>query len=531
MFAVVFRGATLLCAPAALNPTTDAAVITPVTAPTFAEIPYSFDRARDDVRSILVERGREYLRARQALEDHPAEAARAVVDRMNAVPAPGPQQQQRLMSVLSVLHRPEHVHIFADRLRGAMLDEQEIEPWRSLLIEQGATASDPLLALVADRQLSEIQRGELLGDLVALIPIERIDELTAQVGRGSSSLQQQLRRALIRRARHGEHEQAEIAKGLDHAISEAERTGPSPNVSDRLASLLVLRALCKPKDSDFAGQLASHAKMGNQAFVVRAAAIHALGKIKSGGDVLADIARTQGKALKPTARNHRDSQAAELLTWLSLTALIATDAEAAKSIAGELKLRGSSAPRLSALAYSLVDLDPHQAWLETSQENPWPEVQRSALMRVDGPCTRKTIKRLTLRSSAPQRGGSEYPIVAKAAIVALGRCASESSFDALADILADDSIEAPLRAEAAEQLIRRDVPGGADLIARIVAQDGLPQLSLHLIEALSHAPSPTTLVRESLCLAIQAEDPTIARAASSTFSRHFRGESCEPSSP
>jgi hypothetical protein len=475
--------------------------------------PAAYDEAtaQTDVHTILDGRGRVYLDARARLEEHPALAAQAVVDRLQAVPAPGPSQRQRLLSVLSALHRPEHVGIFAEQLRGAMLDEKPTDIWKGLLLDQGSAAVPALFELVADRELTMEQRGELLDALLDRLPRERFPEMTAQISSGSSVLQDHLRRGLIRRAKADSADGEAIVAALLEEMSRAEADG------GRLAAVVVFLAACGADGEHLVTQLGTLATNESKPFVARAAAVHALGRTDRGAAALEQVARHHAT---PTARR---VQASELLAWLALEAM---DPTQARAIATDLELHEAESPRLASLAYGLVELSPDHLWLPASQEHPWPQVRRAALQRVEGECTRKTVQSLARIAGPPPRGGAKDVLVGRAAVSALGRCGDEDALDALADILANRSLESPLRANAARQLIEHDVPGGADLIAKLLARGNFPEISRELAETLAHAPKPTKFVWEALCLSLEGEDPRVVPAARASFRKLYPEGTC-----
>ncbi|MFO7563775.1 MAG: HEAT repeat domain-containing protein [Enhygromyxa sp.] len=485
------------------------------TTPTPTEAPvqdYTLEQARADVEVVLVDRGRAYLDARARLEGHPALAAEAIVARLEAVPAPGPEKRDRLLNVLASLKQPEHVAMFGQQLRAAMLQDRPVELWMTLLRRQGAAATKILIDLVGDRELSNEQRGLLLEALVELTSRDSLGELMAMVGRGSAELQATLRRAVIRRSRADADDGQAIASGIDEDLdTDAADEG-------RFAQLLILRAACCAVDQGFSARLEALAADESSPFVVRVAAIDGLGRHGLGDGVLTALARTQGKAALA------GSQAGEVLLTLALEAL---PHETAAALAEELALLDAEAPRLAELGYRLASLSPDHAWLERSQSHAWPEVRRAALTRVaeSGGCDKPLVRALSRIAGPVSSGGDEDARVGRAAVGALGRCENPLAFKSLRELLDNTSVDVTQRAEAARQLAEHDL-AGADYVAGLLLDNRYPDLTRELALALGHAPEPSEEVRDALCRVGRA-NPMVASTAHESLARLFPGERCE----
>lgn len=473
---------------------------------------YTLEHAKADVETILVDRGRAYLDARARLEEHPALAAQAVVARLEAVPAPGPEKRDRLLNVLASLKQPEHVAMFGQQLRTAMIQGRPVELWMQLLRRQGAAATAVLVELVGDRELSNEQRGVLLEVLVELTSRDKLGELMAMVGRGSTELQATLRRAVIRRSRADAEDSRAIAAGIDEDL-DADASDES-----RFAQLLILRAACCEVDPAFSARLEALAADESSPFVVRVAAIDGLGRHGLGDGVLTQVIRDQSKPALD------GSQAGEILVSLALEAL---PTDAAATLAQELALIDAEAPRLAELGYQLVALSPDHGWLEHSQTHAWPEVRRAALARVaeSGACEKQLVRSLTRIAGPISGGGDEDARVGRAAVGALGRCGDPLAFKSLRELLDDTAVDITQRAEAARQLAQHD-PAGADYVAELLLEGRFPDLTRELALALGHAPEPSELVRDALCRTSRA-NPMVASTAHESLSRLFPGESCE----
>ena len=472
---------------------------------------YGLEQARADVEVILVDRGKAYLEARARLEEHPALAAEAVMGRLDAVPAPGPEKRDRLLNVLASLHRPEHVALFGDQLRGAMLGDRPTELWIQLLRKQGPAAAPVLIGLVGDRELSNEQRGQMLELLVELTAREGLGDLMAMVGRGSSELQDTLRRALIRRARADVDDEAAIAAGIDAGMaSDAEEPG-------RLAQLVILRAACCSTSDAFTTTLESLAGDDATPFVVRVAAIDALDRLELGGDVLESLARARASAALA------GEQAGEILVSLAIDGL-AEDRAAA--LATELALTRAEAPRLARLGYEHATLATDHAWLEASQTHAWPEVRKAALERVAeaGSCDKGTLGALGKIAGPISGGGERDARVGRAAVGAIGRCASAPAFKLLRELLENTGVDLTQRGAAARQLAQRD-PSGADHVAELLVDGRYPDLARDLVLALGSAAAPSELVREALCRTVRG-NPMVASTAQESLSKLFPAQGC-----
>ncbi|KIG18732.1 hypothetical protein DB30_07747 [Enhygromyxa salina] len=473
---------------------------------------YDLAAATRDVEVILIDRGTAYLDARARLEAYPALAAEAVVARLEAVPAPGPEKRDRLLNVLAALKRPEHVAMFGEQLRRAMLQDRPTELWMQLLRRQGPAATPVLVGLVGDRELSNEQRGILLEALIEATASEDLGELMAMVGRGASELQDALRRAVIRRAREHSTDQAAIAAGIDEDLdTDASDAG-------RLAQLLILRAACCAVDEGFTARLEAALTDPAAPFQVQVAAIDGLDRLGRGAGVLEAMVRAQGQAALG------GGQAAEILVSLALEAL---PPETAASLGAELALTASEAPRLAQLGYRFAALAPDHSWLAASQQHAWPEVRKAALTRVadSGGCDKPTVRALVNIAGPVSAGGERDARVGRAAVTAIGRCDDPNAYKALRELLDNSGVDLTQRAEAARQLVERD-PSGADLVAQVLLDGRYPDLARELVVALGHASSPSETVRDALCRTSRA-NPMVAATAGQTAARLFPDQGCE----
>lgn len=487
----------------------------PAPAPAPGETPadtYGPERARADVELVLTDRGKGYLDARARLEEHPAVAAPAVLARLDGVPAPGPEQRDRLLFVLAALEQPEHAALFGEQLRSAIVGKRSTEIWLQLLQRQGEAATDVLIGLVGDRELDNAARGELLELLVSLAPRERLAELMAMVGRGSSELQDVLRRAVVRRAKQSETDASAIAAGIDEDLE------TDVDDAERHAKLLILRAACCTADANFQARLERLVGDDTAAFEVRVAAIDGLGRMALGELALRELVERE------TAAALQGKQAAELLVSLALEAM---PEAIAREVVAPLTLERADAPRLAALGYQLGALAADHGWLAASQDHAWPEVRKAALDRVAGRCDKPTVKQLFASAGPHSKGGDRDARVGRAAVVALARCAEHDAdvFALLRKLLDEGGVEATQRAEAARQLVLHD-PKGPDYVAAALVDGAHGELGRELAAALAKTPEPSEAVADALCRAAQGS-PMIASTAQQSFEALFPGESCD----
>lgn len=487
---------------------------------------YGLEQARADVEVMLVDRGKAYIDARGRLEDHGEFAAQAVIERLDAVPAPGPAERNRLLNLLAGLQRPEHVALFGEQLRVAMRQDRPTELWLELLRKQGAAAMPVLVGLVGDKELSNADRGDLLDLLVDVTPRERLSELSPMIGRGASELQDRLRRALIRRAHADTRDDAAIAAGIEADLdADLARSAEGDRDSgDRAARLLVVRAACCAASDAFGARLESLARSADAPFSVRVAAIDGLRRLERGASVLAEVARANASAAKA------GDQASEVLLSLALEAM---PADQAAPLASEFALIDAPAPRLASLGYALMEpaSEPGAPWLSTSQAHPWPEVRKAALDQVartqggEAACTKDTIRALTAIAGPDSEGGDEDARVGRSAVTALGRCDQPAAYSALRDILQDTGVALSHRAEAGRQLVLHD-PEGPALVAAALVDSRFSNLARELATALGQSPVASPEVREALCRTADGS-PMVASTAHDSFVALFPGERCE----
>ncbi|MCA9712697.1 MAG: hypothetical protein KDK70_43110, partial [Myxococcales bacterium] len=304
--------------------------------------PYA-EQAPLDVDTLLADTSKAYLEARARLEAHPQLAAEAILDRLATVPPPTSTDRKRLLDVLAVLGLPDHVELFAQELRRAVLradsfsdQGKAVTRWLPLMIDQGEIARAPLTRLVADQELPVSTRAALLDALVDVTPTADVAALVTLVGRGARSLRQQLHRSLRRRASKDPEARAALILATDTALRE--------EPSDRIPALLKLRgALSADDDEGFTRSVGALARDDAAPFAVRVAALRALGGHDSAAthEVLDQVARE--------ALAQRTTQRGEVLAWLALSGL--PDARA-RALVQQHRLIDDDAPRLATLGFA-----------------------------------------------------------------------------------------------------------------------------------------------------------------------------------
>jgi hypothetical protein len=472
---------------------------------------YDAATAAADAKLVLRARGQDYLDARARLEAHPEPAVTAL---MAVLEEPlGPAERQRALAILSGFQRPELIPVFSDLLRKSMLDGKGMDPWRALLLEQGAQAAPAFMKLTGDTELSPEDRAIMLEDLVTVIGSEALPDLVGMLGRGDRKLQAQLRRSLARRGRAHAGDAEVIERALDAIIDGGDDARP------RAAAIAVRASMATADDAALESRLASAASDEDTAFIVRVAAIRALENVGATArdQALSDIAR---KHLSP---QQRATQASEILGWLAIGSL---PPQAATPVVDELDLVHADAPRLAALGYAFGTLRDAQ-WLTSATAHPWPEVRASALGRVEGPCDRPLAKQLATIAGPVSRGGEPEATVARAAIVALGRCHGAEANARLTDLVFDDGIGYEQRAQAARQLVEHGGVEGTQTVARALRSAATPGFAERLASALGRSSTPHPSARDALCLTMR-EVPRASATARRSFDRLFPDERCDP---
>lgn len=486
----------------------------PPTEPTYAQA-----EAEADVETIVSDSSKAYLQARARLESHPDLAAPALRSWLDAVPAPGPSEQRRLLGVLAELHHPQDLPRFAKALRRAVVNAdpgarllEVAHPWRNLLLEQGPAATTHLQDLVGDAALPPEVRAALLTDWVGLQPADRAGEMVVLIGRGQAELERELRRTLADRAKRDATAAESVIAATDAALDAALGDPPDENEAVRLPALLRFRARVGADDGALVDRLTAVANNESARFGARVAAVRGLGALdpKQTVESLRTLAQLQLKAA--TA----GSQQGEILAWLSIRGLPETDASA---LATDFSLRDSDAPRLASLGYKHAPAAQADRWLPGALDNPWPQVRQAALDQVAAPCSTETIEMLSSRGSATNEGGDTDRATARAAVSGLGRCASAPAKKALRSILVDANGDIELRAEAARQLARL---GETRPVVSLLRGRPEPALARRLASALRHAPASDTKMDEVLCAYVEQPGP-VARAAADTLRTHHKG--------
>ncbi len=519
----------LVCALAGPAAAPAPAPAAPAPSPSDAASEYTVERARADLDALVNGRGREYLEARARLETNAAVTAPLVLERLSAVPAPGPAERGRLLALLGTFRRPEDLALFADQLRqlarGRDADLAGIELWRRLLREQGGAATPALSQLVADKEIHEDIRAQLLGDLVDAYPPERLGELVELLGRGQTLLRRELQRALTRRTRAQRDDRARVAAALDQKLDSLGADSEAAKDRYHAAAVIQLRAaLVDPNDPADAtavaerfGLLAANPTAG---FALRVSSIRAL--VKLGPDQATAQTLLEEVVRATLAPQDRAAQANEILGWIALRGL---SPARARPLIDTFQLLTAAAPRLASAAYALSPAPAAGAWdewLSSSQEHPWPQVRSAALDRVGTPCEPGVSRFIGTLADESKRSGDDEITVARAAMAALGRCEDETSRAQLEAILRKHKLDQNWRGEAARQLVKHYGSGGADAVARSLDIEADLATALRFIRALGLSPEAATpAVQGALCTA--SETTELAAEARASLSRLFSG--------
>ncbi len=488
-------------------PASPAGPITGSVAPEGAAAPYTAQDAARDADRMLTAEGLDYTRARSRLTRHGAQAAPALVDRMNVTPPPNPAERKRLLDVLAQLRRPEDLEVFARELERTIRQsapatvEDATLPWREILNLQGQAAMPVYMKLVADTKLDPELRGSLLGDLVQVAPTAAFPDLVALVGTGDRRLGKPLRLALVARTRAWPADQ-----GILLAVVDADLAAATP---PRRAGLLALRAALPGGNRPaFQARLAAVATSQHEPFTARVAAIRVLARTPTATGIRA----LETVASIELAPKRRERQASEILGRLAADGL--APGRVAAAVDG-LELTGSPAPRLAELGYRTAPTLP-DGWFDDSQASVWPQVRRAALERVGPPCDGRRVKALSNVATRPARGGDPDGSVARAAAVALGRCGDAAAQTALRKLLNDENASANRRAVAARQLVRTGGAKGAEWVVRVLEDGPKRDLGRKLALALGYAPTVTARIKAGLCSAL-SQAPDVAAAARETL--------------
>jgi len=497
---------------------------TPDAVETASASPADYDEqgARADVETVLNDRGRGYLDARARLEAHPGVAVTALRARLDHGEL-DPAQERRLHSVLAKLGGAELAPEHARLLRASLLAREGAEPWAELL-----AGSEPgrgqLTRLIGDRELAVADRAALLEVLVARS--DAPEQMLVLVGKGHPALADQLWRSLVARG----HQDPAAAQSLRTAIdAELVRLGAAPASADLSAAKLVgLRAeLSMPADPRFADMLGSLARDEAQPFVVRFAALRGLAGLAAAPPVLEAEARAHLAARRGASPGL--AQQHELLGWQALMGLGELAPARAAVIAGDFDLRRDPAPRLAAAGWRFASVDDDENWLDAVIASPWPQVSAAGLARVAAPCERARVRTLESLAGPVSKGGSEEGRVSRAAVTALGRCASggdRTALRALRGLVDDAGVGIELRGAAARELVARD-PEGSAFVAKALATADVGALAEVLANALGQADASRIGTAEvtALCGVVDRY-PNAARAARAALDRVAPEQDC-----
>lgn len=484
-----------------------------VAAPAESAEEYSPAQADADVETITTDSSKAYLQARGRLESHPVVAAAAIRTRLDAVPAPGPSEQRRLLGVLATLGQAEDLPRFSAALRRALVnadpgvDAIEVaHPWRMLLLDQGPAATTHLRELVGDDALPLEVRAQLLADWVSLQPAASTGDMVVLVGRGQSELERELRRTLAERSKRDRAVRDAVVAATDRALDAALGDPPDTKEATRLPALLRFRARVGGDEAALADRLATVALAEDARFGARVAATRGLGALTPEHTTtpLLSLAESQLEQART------GSQRGEILGWLSLQSLREDEAV---QLAARFELTASDAPRLASMGFALAPPDEADAWLPVALENPWPQVRQAAFERIAAPCSDDTVGVLSSRGSSTDQGGDTDRATARSAVAGLGRCGSPKATKSLRAILVNTNGDIELRSEAARQLARL---GETEPVVDLLRGRPEPAFARRLAAALRHAPQSDEDIDATLCAYVEQTGP-VARAAADTL--------------
>ncbi len=484
-----------------------------VAAPAESTEEYSPARANADVETITADSSKAYLQARGRLESHPVVAATAIRTRLDALPAPGPSEQRRLLGVLATLGQPEDLPRFSAALRRALVnadpgvDAIEVaHPWRMLLLDQGPAATTHLQELVGDDALPLEVRAELLADWVALQPSASTGDMVVLVGRGQPELERELRRTLTERSKREQAVRDAVVAATDRALDAALADPPETREAARLPALLRFRARVGGDEAALAKRLATVALADDARFGARVAATRGLGALTP-EHTAAALTTLAVQQLNDASGG---SQRGEILGWLALQSMAEPEAS---TLSEKFALIRSDAPRLASLGFALAAVERADAWLPLAVENPWPQVRQAAFERIAAPCSDDTVGVLSARGSSTDEGGDTDRATARSAVAGLGRCGSPKATKSLRAILANTNGDVELRSEAARQLARL---GETKPVVDLLRGRPEPAFARRLAAALRHASQSDETMDATLCAYVEQTGP-VARAAADTL--------------
>lgn len=479
----------------------------------FAPPSYGADQATADVGTLLDDSGKAYLDARARLEANPERAAVALEAALARAEA-GTPASRRLLRVLGEVAGEAHIDRFADSLLQARMAGEGLEPWRGMLLSQGAKSVDALARLVADERLELTDRQTLLDDLVSVVDSTDLPDLVRTLGRGDRALSSQLRRALRRRALASAEDGATLSRALESQLEGP--TGQTREDALQKAALVRLRASIDT-DGGFVAWLGAAADNEDEAFAVRVASVRALGDSKAGASALETVVKRE------LAPQRRASQAAEILGSIALDSLGEVAPETARTLADALTLHESETPRLAVVGYAWGSWN--NAMLEDALLHPWPEVRTAAAGRIEGPCEGTVLNRLGQAAGPVSKRGEADERAGRAVVAAMGRCGPDAA-TALRKLMRDDGITFERRGVAARELVKVDGAEGAKQVALLLMQDPEPALAERLASALEAAEVGVPEVKTALCRTIDTA-PNAAAPARAAIAKLFPGERCE----
>lgn len=530
------------------------------------------NQAQKDLEVILAgpsgtAQGKNYGAARQRLLDHPKQSAALcqkiwpTLEKQPQNPREIPKreipkrvQQSRILEIWSEVDATG-----AARAMGSLLQKE----WRRAsedeyidcragsafggdlcqsLHQLGSAAASTWLALGADSQLNPSARALALQALAESAPPAWIESmLQSALGPQSlAPLRESLLRALLLRA----HQDPSFGLVLANALSALGSAGLSSspqatlpahergvasldqkNLREREDSLRRARAwvwrrfLRYPLRDPQKNWLWQRLQSVSTPWIEQIA-INRLLAQSSGDDPRwpAQLERWYAAAQNPPARSAAQAQR-QLIESLKILA----PARSAQFIA-QHPLREQSQPELAALAWRYAKLPPNapatQKALLAAVQNPWPAPARASLDRIQAPCPAALIAKVQHIAGPLSRGGRPEREVRRAAIDALGRCASPRAQRALKKLADRDAIDFHDRARALRRFVQIAPPNqkSANTVERILGTAPHERARAAYFRALSRlrldlSQAPPKYLQALLCAWAQSQKVAIQRSS------------------
>lgn len=405
-------------------------------------------------------------------------------------------------------------------------NEQYHERLCQALRRLASDAAPSFLSLASSPKIPKSARAVALEQLAELAPTDWLPKITRSglADPSDPELREPLERALLRRGNADRAAKAELTAWLKRALAQDPLPGPltlrlwkllsqlSSELDANLYKNLAARLL-NTKDS--VPQRVVFARLMGNAPQAKPALHRALVTLynRVHGPGANSIVLTQ--ALRALSSEQREQFLNRYPTWLSSDPKLA-----------ELSWQDAQLPETPKIRAS---------WLRLGLHSIWPEVQSSALGRMQAPCAPKNLRKAARLAGPQSRQGSPDREVRRAAIDALARCDTRKSRRRLRKIADNEAVGAFDRGRALRRYVERAAPNpsNADRVRSIIrrAPNELGRSALFLgLSQLDHAPQ---YVVDELCLWARSQQPRIAKtsgkkAASALVKLGQRGACPEP---